>query len=304
MNWFIVSLLLALALTVAVIYAFYVKGQSARILKGLDDMISSAMDGGFSESGYDESMRSRVENRFAGYIMAAETSFRGVREERERIKSLVSDISHQTRTPVANIKLYAQLLSEKGLEGEAGECCAAMEAQAQKLEDLIEALVKTSRLESGILALHTAPGALEDIVLKAAEQYRLKAAEKHISFEVRPSCMTALCDAKWTGEALCILMDNAVKYTPQGGKIEVSMTAYEMFCRVDVKDTGVGIPEDEQPKIFGRFYRGRGVLNEQGVGIGLYLARQIASGEGGYIKVSSVQGQGSIFSLFIPRNEM
>lgn len=302
MNW--LAMIFAAAFLCALIYALYTRRQTVRVMKGLDDMLAKAMEGDFSEEGYDESVASMLENKFARYLSASQTSLRGVREERERIKSLVSDISHQTRTPVANIKLYAQLLSEKGLEGEAGECCAAMEAQAQKLEDLIEALVKTSRLESGILALHTAPGALEDIVLKAAEQYRLKAAEKHISFEVRPSCMTALCDAKWTGEALCILMDNAVKYTPQGGKIEVSMTAYEMFCRVDVKDTGVGIPEDEQPKIFGRFYRGRGVLNEQGVGIGLYLARQIASGEGGYIKVSSVQGQGSIFSLFIPRNEM
>lgn len=302
MNW--LAMIFAAAFLCALIYALYTRRQTVRVMKGLDDMLAKAMEGDFSEEGYDESVASMLENKFARYLSASQTSLRGVREERERIKSLVSDISHQTRTPVANIKLYAQLLSEKGLEGEAGECCAAMEAQAQKLEDLIEALVKTSRLESGILALHTAPGALENIVLKAAEQYRLKAAEKHISFEVRPSCMTALCDAKWTGEALCILMDNAVKYTPQGGKIEVSMTAYEMFCRVDVKDTGVGIPEDEQPKIFGRFYRGRGVLNEQGVGIGLYLARQIASGEGGYIKVSSVQGQGSIFSLFIPRNEM
>lgn len=307
MNWFIVSLLFALALTAAVIYAFYVKGQSARILKGLDDMISSAMDGGFSESGYDESMRSRVENRFAGYIMAAETSFRGVREERERISSLISDISHQTRTPMANIRLYTQLLGEQGMDGKDSEtacCLKALDSQTEKLQSLIEALVKTSRLESGLMELDVKACPLEDIVLRTVEQYRPRAAEKNISLRADTVPLQALCDARWTEEALCNLLDNAVKYTPEGGSIEVRMTAYEMFCRVDVSDTGEGISEEDQPRIFGRFYRGRKAADKPGVGIGLYLARRIISGDGGYIKLDSAPGKGSVFSVFLQRPDM
>ncbi len=112
-----------------------------------------------------------------------------------------------------------------------------------------------------------------------------------------PTEETACFDPKWTAEALCNLVDNAIKYTEQGGVI-LSVTPYELFLRVDVTDTGIGIPEDRQAQIFSRFYRGNS--DREGVGIGLYLAREILRSEGGYIKVSSEPGKGSVFALFLP----
>lgn len=112
---------------------------------------------------------------------------------------------------------------------------------------------------------------------------------------------SALFDPKWTEEALCNLLDNAVKYTPAGGRVSVEIRPYEMFTAVCVQDTGPGIPEAEQAKIFGRFYRAPSAYQTEGVGIGLYLTRQIAAGQGGYIKVESSPGAGSIFSLYLPR---
>ena len=85
------------------------------------------------------------------------------------------------------------------------------------------------------------------------------------------------------------------------GTIRISAVSYEMFARIDISDTGSGIPESEQAKIFARFYRSNSVQKQEGVGIGLYLARQIISGEGGYIKVASVPGKGSTFSIFLPK---
>lgn len=111
----------------------------------------------------------------------------------------------------------------------------------------------------------------------------------------------AYFDSKWTLEAICNILDNAVKYTNEGS-ISLSVTAYEMFVRIDIKDSGIGIKEEELSKIFSRFYRSEDTKNMEGVGIGLYLSRQIISGEGGYIKVSSVYGQGSTFSVFLPRS--
>ena len=136
---------------------------------------------------------------------------------------------------------------------------------------------------------------------RAAAQYAPKAAAKGLSLTVGPAAGSAVFDPKWTEEALCNLLDNAVKYTPAGGAVTVSVQVYELFAAVRVRDTGPGIPEDEQAKIFGRFYRAPAAYQAEGVGIGLYLARQIAAGQGGYLKVESVPGAGSTFSLYLPR---
>lgn len=111
----------------------------------------------------------------------------------------------------------------------------------------------------------------------------------------------AVFDPKWTEEALCNLLDNAVKYTSSGGTVAIAVKHYEMFSAIRVTDTGPGISEGEQAKIFGRFYRSAGNYREEGVGIGLYLTRQIAEKQGGYVKVESAPGKGSTFALFVPR---
>ena len=96
------------------------------------------------------------------------------------------------------------------------------------------------------------------------------------------------------------IIHNAIKYTSSGGSVTVSCQSYELFCRINVTDTGIGIPEEEQARIFQRFYRGSQVRQEDGVGVGLYLSRQIITAQGGYIKVQSTSGKGSIFSVFLP----
>ena len=98
------------------------------------------------------------------------------------------------------------------------------------------------------------------------------------------------------------MLDNAVKYSPEGSSVDVFVTEYEMYTGISVRDEGMGIREEEIPKIFGRFYRSRRVQQEDGVGIGLYLAREILKKEKGYIKVRSKEGNGAEFTLFIPRN--
>lgn len=299
MSW--LALFFAAAFLCALIYAVYQKRYVRRTLNNLDSMIIKALDGEFSEDDYDESLKSSIEAKFARYLAASSKSFNGVKEEKERIKTLISDISHQTRTPVANIRLYTQLLGEQNLGEESRDCLEALESQTEKLQILIEALVKTSRLETGILELHTKPESLKNIVERAVEQYKPKAEEKNIKLDAFTSDISAVCDAKWTEEAVCNLLDNAVKYTPDGGNITVRMSEYEIFCRIDVTDDGNGISEEEQPKIFGRFYRGKDVYNKQGVGIGLYLTRQIVSNEGGYMKVISSEENGSTFSIFLQK---
>jgi len=261
-------------------------------------MLDEAIRGSFMEKHFDESLLSAVETKLAHYLSASAASAQAVSEEKDKIKTLIGDISHQTKTPIANIALYAQLLEEQELTAEGRACAAALEEQAGKLHTLIDALVKTSRLEAGVLVLHPVSGLLEPMLEEAAAQF---APGRSISLTLRPTDATAVFDAKWTGEAVCNLLDNAVKYTPAGGSVAVDVISYEMFCRINITDTGPGIPEAEQAKVFQRFYRSAAVHQEQGVGIGLYLARQIAEGQGGYIKVFSKPGRGAEFSMYLPR---
>lgn len=275
--------------------------RTRRTLETMNRMLDAAMQGDFAEDSFDETLLSAMESRLAHYLAASATSAQQVAAEKEKLKSLIADISHQTKTPLANVLLYAQLLLEQPLSEESRRCVFALEGQAAKLQSLIEALVKTSRLESGVLALHPRRAGLAPMLEEAVAQFMPKAAEKRIALTLASSEGEGVFDPKWTAEAVCNLLDNAVKYTPAGGAVTVTTHCYELFCRIDVADTGPGIPEEEQAKVFGRFYRGPANDQAQGVGIGLYLARQIAEGQGGYIRVLSPPGQGTVFSLYLPR---
>lgn len=289
----------AILALLAALWSFW---HARRTMERLEEMLDEAIRGGFSEEHFDESRLSRMETRLAHYLSAAAISAGNVAEEKEKIKSLIADISHQTRTPLANILLYAQLLAERELTGEVRGCVSALKEQTEKLQSLIDALVKISRLETGVLTLHPVNGPLFPMLEGAVRQFVPKAAEKGITLTLVPTDATAVFDSKWTAEAVCNLLDNAVKYTPDGGSVSVRAVSYEMFCRIDVTDTGPGIPEEEQPKIFQRFYRSAEVRTVEGVGVGLYLARQIVEGQGGYSRVSSRPGEGAVFSLCLPRD--
>lgn len=275
-----------------------------RTVRRLDRMLSTAIDGGFGEESFDESAPSALESRMARFLNGSARSLRGVQRQRESIQRLLSDISHQTKTPLANLKLYSSLLMEEELTPRQREQAQVILQQSEKLSFLIETLVKLSRLETDVLAVTPKSQPLSPLLERAASQAKAAAEQKGIALQLhlqQQAEMKALYDLRWTAEALGNLLDNAVKYTPPGGCIQVSATQYELFCRIDVRDNGIGIAEEEQAQIFGRFYRGRQVREQEGLGIGLYLAREIAQKQGGYLKLSSRPGQGSTFSLYLPR---
>lgn len=275
-----------------------------RTVRRLDRMLSTAIDGGFGEESFDESAPSALESRMARFLNGSARSLRGVQRQRESIQRLLSDISHQTKTPLANLRLYSSLLMEEELTPRQREQAQVILQQSEKLSFLIETLVKLSRLETDVLAVTPKSQPLSPLLERAASQAKAAAERKGIALQLhlqQQAEMRALYDLRWTAEALGNLLDNAVKYTPPDGCIQVSATQYELFCRIDVRDNGIGVAEEEQAQIFGRFYRGRQVREQEGLGIGLYLAREIAQKQGGYLKLSSRPGQGSTFSLYLPR---
>lgn len=224
-------------------------------------------------------------------------------QEKEQIKTLISDISHQIKTPIAAANTFAELLDDGELSAEERtEYITTLQMSLGKLTFLTNSLIKMSRLESGIISLKPEKNSLNGIVLQAVKTVYAKAKEKGIliTFEC-DQAFEAVLDFNWTAEAISNVIDNAVKYTPQGGFVRLQITEYPSFLRLDISDSGVGIPEEEQAKIFGRFYRGKQSVGTDGVGIGLYLTREIINKQNGYMKVSSDEN-GSTFSMFLKKN--
>ena len=218
------------------------------------------------------------------------------------MQSLVSDISHQVKTPVSNLKMVTDtLLTRSVSEVERTDFIRGIRIQTDKLDFLFQALVKTSRLETGIIRLEKKAGRIYDTVAQAMSGIVYAAEKKQIGVSVDcPENLMVAHDSKWTSEALFNLLDNAVKYTPAGGKINVIVEQWEMYLEIRVTDTGKGISESNQAAIFRRFYREEEVHEQPGVGIGLYFAREIITQQGGYVKVVSELGKGSAFSIMLP----
>ena len=225
-----------------------------------------------------------------------------VAKERADLQELISDISHQVKTPIANLQMVnATLLEQPVTEEKRQEFLQASSGQLEKLDFLMQAMIKTSRLETGVISLDRKTQPIYNTLASALGGILLNAEKKNIHVNVDcPSDILLAHDKKWTSEALFNILDNAVKYTPTGGTIQVSVQSWELYVKIDITDSGKGIAENRQGMIFKRFYREEEVHDVEGIGIGLYLAREIVTMQGGYIKVASKVGDGSTFSIFLP----
>ena len=302
-GYFVIVLLAA---GIVIVAGLYFRQRQKQVMDGLSDMVEAAINGTFSETTFDESRQSSLENRLAQYLTASELSVRNIDAEREKIKELIADISHQTRTPLSNILLYTELLAEEPLRESAQDSVNKLRQQSEKMQFLIDALVKLSRLETGVFVLYPKRQSLTKMVADCVESYREKANAKGLAITFaeqekvsKDTMVYAHFDPKWSMEALGNILDNAIKYTNTGG-ITIKLCSYELFACVEVTDTGIGIGEEEHAAVFKRFYRGKAVAEKSGVGIGLYLARYIMQQQGGYIRLSSAPGEGSTFGLYFP----
>ena len=249
-----------------------------------------------------ETLFARISYRLSRLYDIMQENRRKVDKERQELQMLVSDVSHQVKTPVSNLKMVTDtLLSKSVTEKERREFLQGIQNQTDKLEFLFQALVKTSRLETGAIRMEKKDAPLIDTLAMACSGIVYAAEKKDICVTVDcPEGILLSHDSKWTAEAVFNLLDNAVKYTPVGGAIRISVEQWEMYVKLSVSDTGKGISESNQASIFRRFYREEEVHEQQGVGIGLYLTREIVTRQGGYIKVVSEPGKGSEFSIMLP----
>ncbi|MBR1866578.1 MAG: HAMP domain-containing histidine kinase, partial [Lachnospiraceae bacterium] len=218
----------------------------SHILDKLGAMLDSALAGRYEEDRYDESRLSRLEGKMARFLSHSLLSAKNIRKSQQNIQQTVSDLSHQTKTPIANIVLYTELLSERLNGTEEHRLVERIVTQTDKLDFLVQSLVKLSRLENDIVTVNQSTQPVQLLLEDVRDAYEKTAREKGITLLVTDSGAVASYDYKWTKEAIGNMVDNAVKYTPSGGHIRVSVKEYEMFVAIEVRDDGIGIEKWEQ----------------------------------------------------------
>ncbi len=297
------ALFVSLMLVMGAAWNWSLRRQVTSFVDTLDEMVDRAIYGREKMTDFEETLLSSMEHKLLRYIEISKANEQNLETEKNRIKELISDISHQTKTPLSNIMIYSQLLAEvPELDGESRQLVSHIQSQSEKLEWLITSLVKMSRLETGMITLHSTVNPVIQTITRAVSHIYTRAESKQIDIHIGCNHLTkARHDPQWTSEALFNLLENSVKYTEAGGKISIVTESNEMFTRIDVSDTGMGIPQDELKHIFKRFYRGHSAREYEGIGIGLYLTRRIISMQGGFITAVSEPGRGTKISMFLPQ---
>lgn len=263
----------------------------------MEQMLSKGGEVRFPEVQDVESVFSRFVSKLTRLYDALRIARENAENEKRVMQGMVADLSHQIKTPVANMKMDLELLSARQMEPKKQrEFLERTMHQADKMDFLIQSIIKMSRLESGAIRILPQNADFAQTLANALLSVSAAAEQKNIDISVEcPQPFALMHDPKWTEEAIFNLLDNAVKYTPTNGRIEVCLKAREAGAYLSVKDTGPGIPEELQGAVFSKFFRAPEVHNLPGAGVGLYLTRQIMEAQGAYVTVKSEEGKGSMF---------
>lgn len=248
-----------------------------------------------------ETRESRLISQLKQILKNASGRERKAVDEKNQVMELISDLSHQLKTPLANIVMNMEILEQDTLsEKQRREFLERTGQQAKKMEWLMQTLLKASRLENGIIDFEAKNTGIRKTLARAVGSVYAQAEKKKIRLEAEEVRDFSLYhNPKWTAEAIGNILENAVKYSPEGSTVKITLSRLELYTRITVTDQGIGIPKQEQNRIFQRFYRGRQVDQEEGSGLGLYLAQLILQSEKGYVTVSAAPGGGSSFSVFL-----
>lgn len=225
-------------------------------------------------------------------------------DEENNTKTRITDISHQLKTPLASLHMNHELAMAAGLTKEERRAFEEQEMlEIEKLEVLLDELMKLSKLEKNMVSLHPKQQEIKATISDAVSRVYGKAKGKHIEIQVDiPINSCILHDRKWTAEAFANVLDNAVKYSEERTEVWVRVRELTSNLLIEIEDEGMGIPAEELHHIFKRFYRGQDAVNSsaEGVGVGLYLARNIIELQGGTIMAKRKPQQGTIFRITMP----
>jgi two-component system phosphate regulon sensor histidine kinase PhoR len=222
-------------------------------------------------------------------------------------RDFVANVSHELRTPVSNIKGYAETLLEGALKDKknAEDFLNIIHSDSDRLAKLISDLLDLSKIESGKIDMDIKPCKIRPIAERVVAGLQKQAVKKSVTVEVNisESIPNIAADEAGMAQVLLNLIDNALKFTDKAGKVTISAEEKKDLVQIDVADTGCGIPEDDLPRIFERFYRVDKAHSRElgGTGLGLSIVKHIVQSHGGEVFVHSILGKGSTFSFTIPK---
>jgi two-component system phosphate regulon sensor histidine kinase PhoR len=255
--------------------------------------------------GYEQDGEARPteESDAEGYLVILQDLTRIRRLETVR-RDFISNISHELRTPLAGLKALVDTLRGGALKDPpaAKRFLKRMDAEVDTLTQMVEELLELSRIESGQAPLRLAPVPVSEVVVPPVDRLRPQAERGGLELTILlpPELPQVLADADRARLVLTNLVHNAVKFTPPGGHIQIAARPAGDDMILSVQDTGVGIPVDDLPRIFERFYKADRARSGGGTGLGLAIAKHLVQGHGGRIWAESVEGQGSTFYFTLP----
>lgn len=259
---------------------FYFRQRFVRMAEKVEDAIDAIIDGRElkTEELNKDTLFSKIQSKLEQLSEVTKSAEEKNVKQKEEMQKMVSDISHQLKTPIANITMYNDTILNHDLPAKQQyRFLKIMQKQVEKLDFLVRSLMKMSRLENSMIKLKKEENSLFDMVVEVVENLSIPMEKKKLDLQIDcPQNLRICYDRKWTAEALFNVMDNAVKYTPEYGNMN---------------------------DVFQRFFREEKVHNEKGVGIGLYLAREIITKQGGYMKVESKEDAGSTFFIYLPNEQ-
>ena len=269
-----------LALIIVIILYKYIVLRSE--MSELSAYIDKALDGNLEIIEFDEKELSKIKSKLIKFLYASQVKEAKINTEKNKTKDLIADISHQTKTPITNLSLYISLLEDDPKD----EYIEIIKYELNKLEFLIQNLVKSSRLESDIISLQKHQANLKDIVEDVLREFKAILDEKCISINLKDEDLIFNLDERWLKEAIHNLVDNAIKYSPNGSTINISIYKSYLNYNLDIENECKDLSEETLPKIFERFYRGKNSVSKDGLGLGLFIAREIIEKHGGNIRAS------------------
>jgi two-component system phosphate regulon sensor histidine kinase PhoR len=219
-------------------------------------------------------------------------------------QDFISNISHELRTPIASVKALAETLNEGAIEDPsvAKDFSSRINVEVDKLAQMVQELGELSRIESGEAPLQKKPVNIAGAIEHAVDRLRAQAdrAGLNLDFVIPSTLPKVMADEARVEQVLVNIIHNAIKFTPSGGRISISAKARDNDILVSVSDTGVGIPADDLPRIFERFYKADKSRSGGGTGLGLAIAKHIVEAHGGRIWAESMEGRGSTFNFTLP----
>lgn len=301
-KWVIISGLIILESTWLIVYITTTL-KINQFIETISNSLDNTINHDFSEFElYDDTAEAKLQHKLKRLYTALEQTKSESEQQKKSLKTLITDISHQVKAPITNIKLYSELLKRNDLSVEEHEQFFSMLVlQVDKLDFLIQSLIKMSRLENDVIKLNIQQSSLDKMILKSIQDVFSQSEDKQIEIKLTGNRnLEAQFDSKWTQEALSNILDNAIKYSKKQTIITINISKNDFYAKISIKDQGIGIPNQSINNIFKRFERGQNVNDNNGIGVGLYLSREIINKQKGFITVKSTIDIGSIFTIYLP----